>query len=230
MNSFSIILTQLKKLLQVALVFSFITSVLNAQQSPQLLNSSQLNVKSPDYNKIIIDSDYTLEEALQGITIPASIKNKLDLVTVNYYGYDGLLHQGQMIVDKTIKEDITEIFKLIEKIKFPVEKVVPIAEYNWSDDKSMLENNTSSFNYRFVSGAKILSMHARGMAIDINPKQNPYVKNGMSSPAGSHYEINTIGTIGPESQLVKAFKKRGWIWGGEWKNLKDYQHFEKKLK
>ena len=230
MNSFSIIVTQHKKLLRVVLVFSYITSVLNAQQSPQLLNSSQLNIKSPDSNKIIIDSDYTLEEALQGITIPASIKNKLDLVTVNYYGYDGLLHKGQMIVDKITKEDITEIFKLIEKIKFPVEKVVPIAEYKWSDDRSMLENNASLFNYRFVSGSKILSMHAMGMAIDINPKQNPYIKNGKSSPAGSHYEINTIGTIGPESQLVKAFKKRGWIWGGDWKSLKDYQHFEKKLK
>jgi peptidoglycan LD-endopeptidase CwlK len=230
MNSFSIIVPQLKKLLQVVLVFSFITSVLSAQQSTQLLNNSVDNVQPPDYKKIIIDSDYTLEEALQGITIPASIKNKLDLVTVNYYGYDGFLHQGQMIVDIAIKEDITEIFELIEEIKFPVEKVIPITEYDWSDDKSMLGNNTSSFNYRFVSGSKILSMHARGMAIDINPKQNPYVKNGNSSPAGSNYEINTDGTISPESQLVKAFKKRGWTWGGDWKNLKDYQHFEKKLK
>jgi len=230
MNSFSIIVTQLKKLVQVVLVFSFITSILNAQQSSQLLNNSVDNIQPLDYKKIIIDSDYTLEEALQGITIPASIKNKLDLVTVNYYGYDGFLHQGQIIVDKAIKEDITEIFELIEEIKFPVEKVIPITEYNWSDDRSMLGNNTSSFNYRFVSGSKILSMHAKGMAIDINPNQNPYVKNGNSSPAGSQYEINAIGTIGPESQLVKEFKKRGWIWGGEWKSLKDYQHFEKKLK
>lgn len=230
MSSYSIIISQLKKLLQVVLLFSLITSVLNAQQSSQLLNNSKDNVQPPDYKKIIIDSDYTLEEALQGITIPAPIKNKLDLVTVNYYGYDGLLHQGQMIVDKAIAEEIREIFKLIEDIKFPVEKVVPISEYNWSDDKSMRENNTSSFNYRFVSGSKILSMHAKGMAIDINPKQNPYVKNGKSSPAGSHYEINTMGTIGPESQLVNAFKLRGWTWGGDWKSIKDYQHFEKMLK
>jgi hypothetical protein len=72
-------------------------------------------------------------------------------------------------------------------------------------------------------------MHASGLAIDINPKQNPYVKNGSSSPAGSLYELDEYGTICPDSEIVKAFKEKGWSWGGDWKSLKDYQHFQKTL-
>ena len=104
-----------------------------------------------------------------------------------------------------------------------------MVEYNWSDDKSMRDNNTSSFNYRFLSGSKVLSMHASGLAIDINPKQNPYVKNGSNSPAGSIYELDENGTICPDSEIVRAFKEKGWTWGGDWKSLKDYQHFQKSL-
>jgi hypothetical protein len=93
----------------------------------------------------------------------------------------------------------------------------------------MKDNNTSGFNYRFISGSKILSKHASGLAIDINPKQNPYIKNGTTTPDGSIYEIDSIGTLTEDSRIVKEFKKRGWTWGGDWKSLKDYQHFQKIL-
>ena len=67
------------------------------------------------------------------------------------------------------------------------------------------------------------------MAIDINPQQNPYVKNGTSMPDGSEYNPDAKGTIRAGSELVKAFKERGWTWGGDWKSLKDYQHFQKNM-
>jgi hypothetical protein len=208
----------------------FLTSSINAQQNQQLTRYSPDKQISAPVQKIIIDADYTLDEALREGNIPSSVKNTLDLVTVNYYGFDGKLHQGQIIVNKEIADDIVEIFKVIEETRFPVEKVVPIAEYDWSDEKSMNDNNTSSFNYRFISGSRILSMHANGLAIDINPKQNPYVKNGTSIPAGSEYKLNNIGTIKPDSKIVKLFKEMGWTWGGDWKSLKDYQHFQKMIK
>ena len=84
------------------------------------------------------------------------------------------------------------LFRSIEETRFPIERVVPIVEYNWSDEKSMQDNNTSSFNYCFLSGSKIFSMHASGLSIDINPKQNPYMKNGSNSPAGSVYELDVL--------------------------------------
>lgn len=208
----------------------FLTTFVNAQENQLLTRYSPDNEQTAAVQQIIIDANYTFDEALRGSSIPSSVKNKLDLVSLKYYGFDGKLHQGQIIVNKEIANDIVEIFKVIEEVKFPVEKVVPIVEYNWSDEKSMNDNNTSSFNYRFISGSRILSMHANGLAIDINPKQNPYVKNGTSIPAGSEYKLKNMGTIEPDSKIVKAFKERGWTWGGDWKSLKDYQHFQKNIK
>jgi len=210
-------------------IFCSLTSILFAQESAQNIGYIPASEQSSKSEFTIIDSEYTLEEALRGITIPSSVKEELELVTVSYYGFDGLLHRGQIIVNKKVADDIVEIFNVIIATKFPVEKVVPMVKYNWSDEKSMRDNNTSSFNYRFLSGSKILSMHASGLAIDINPKQNPYVKNGSSSPTGSEYQLDANGTICPDSEIVKVFKERGWSWGGDWKSLKDYQHFQKTL-
>jgi peptidoglycan L-alanyl-D-glutamate endopeptidase CwlK len=211
------------------IIVLFLTTSINAQQNQQLTRYSPDKQRSTPVQKIIIDADYTLDETLRESNIPSSVKNTLDLVTVNYYGFDEKLHQGQIIVNKEIVNDIVEIFKVIEETKFPIEKVVPIVEYNWSDEKSMNDNNTSSFNYRFISGSRILSMHANGLAIDINPKQNPYIKNGTSIPADSEYKLKNMGTIEPDSKIVEAFKEKGWTWGGDWKSLKDYQHFQKKI-
>ena len=202
---------------------------LNAQQNQLLTRYSPEEQRTAFAKKIIIDADYTFDEALSESNIPSSVINTLVLVTVNYYGFDGKLHQGQILVNKDIAKDVEEIFDVIEEIKFPVERVVPIVKYDWSDEKSMNDNNTSAFNYRFISGSRILSMHANGLAIDINPKQNPYIKNGTSIPAGSEYKLNNIGTIKPDSKIVKIFKEKGWTWGGDWKSLKDYQHFQKKI-
>jgi len=201
-------------------ILSSFTSLILAQQNSQTLGYIPSTEQSSKSELIIIDSEYTLEEALQGITIPSSVIEDLEIVTVSYY---------RIIVNKKVSGDIIEIFSVIKETKFPVERVVPIVEYNWSDEKSMQDNNTSSFNYRFVSGSKIFSMHASGLSIDINPKQNPYIKNGSNSPAGSVYELDADGTICPDSEIVKVFKEKGWSWGGEWKSLKDYQHFQKIL-
>jgi len=91
----------------------------------------------------------------------------------------------------------------------------------------MLANNTSAFNYRKVTGGKSLSMHSYGFAIDINPVQNPYFKGSIVLPEGAIYNPVAPGTLTAASPIVKTFKRLGWGWGGEWKSLKDYQHFEK---
>lgn len=220
---------------QVTLIFALLSvfslnSKAIGQENPKLNNYSNKNSNTMLTKDVkIIDSDYSLLEALEGINVPYSIRRELRLVTVTYFGFDDELHQGQLIVHKQVAEEVKEIFKLIRKIKFPVEKVIPLTKYNWSDVESMLDNNTSSFNYRFISGTRVLSMHAKGLAIDINPLQNPYIKNDIVTPPGANYNSNTKGTIKPGSKLVKIFKARGWIWGGDWKSLKDYQHFQKEV-
>jgi len=189
------------------------------------------NVLSQDEEQgFVIDSDVAFEEAVAGISIPQSILENLRLVDVYYYGFNEKIHKGQLIVHKDVVLDVIEIFELIRESRFPIGKVVPISKYGWSDEKSMRDNNTSSFNYRFISGSRVISNHAAGLAIDINPALNPYIKNGNSLPENCIYDTTKAGTISASSELVKEFKQRGWQWGGDWKSLKDYQHFEKKLK
>lgn len=178
--------------------------------------------------KTITDSNIGPEKALSGMNIPAGVKKRLAIIDVTYYSFDGKLHKGQLVADKELAGEIKEIFESIRESRFPVGKVIPVSEYNWSDSLSMLDNNTSCFNYRVVIGTKVLSLHAKGRAIDLNPALNPAIKRGKTTPAGSSYNISRPGTISSSSPLLKIFEKKGWVWGGRWRSLKDYQHFEKK--
>lgn len=180
-------------------------------------------------NEIIIDCNYNFPESVRGIEIPRSILKQLILLEVEYYSFDKKLHKGQIVINKSVKKDVAEIFQIIKKMKFPIAKVIPIVKYNWSDVASMQDNNTSAFNYRKVAGQKVLSPHAYGLAIDINPMQNPHIKRGKVTSPNTTYDPNADGTIVKDSRLVKEFLKRGWQWGGFWKSSKDYQHFEKIL-
>jgi peptidoglycan LD-endopeptidase CwlK len=192
--------------------------------------TSQNNQSSIEETGYVVDSEIDFDTAVSGKNIPQSVIKNLRIVDVYYYGFDNKLHKGQLIVHKEVVLDIIEIFEFIRESQFPVKKVVPISNYGWSDEKSTMDNNTSAFNYRFISGTRVISKHAYGLAIDINPLLNPYIKNGTSLPANCVYDTTKAGTLSVDSQLVTEFKLKGWQWGGEWKSLKDYQHFEKKLK
>jgi peptidoglycan L-alanyl-D-glutamate endopeptidase CwlK len=184
-------------------------------------------VERDQKNEILIDSDLSLTEAIGNQSVPDQIRKELVLVEVEYYAPDGKLHRGQLVIHQSLKEEIVEIFGEIKEAKFPLAKVIPVSHYNFSDDKSMEDNNTSSFNYRVIEGSNKLSNHALGRALDINPLFNPLVKNGETKPRTAKYDAAVLGTITADSVIVKLFKQRGWSWGGDWKQLKDYQHFEK---
>ena len=178
---------------------------------------------------IVIDANLTFQEAIKGTKAPKSLIDSLKLITVQYYGFDGKIHQGQLVINQAVEKDIKEIFGIIKQIKFPIKKVVPIVKYNWSDDSSMNDNNTSAFCYRTIYNTNRLSNHSFGRAIDINPFTNPVIyKNGRVSPAKAKYNINAKGTITKNCRIVKEFKLRGWRWGGDFKSKKDYQHFDKR--
>lgn len=180
---------------------------------------------------IVVDSKHTFESATAGTKAPMNIIDKLELFEVEYYGFDGRVHTGKLLMHKELKKDIVEVFALMKEKKFPVQKVIPIVDYNWSDDASMEDNNTSGFNYRFVANTTRLSNHATGRAIDINPFQNPAVySDGKVSPKGAKYDKKAPGTIRDGDFIVTEFKKRGWRWGGDFTSLKDYQHFDKEIK
>ena len=189
-----------------------------------LLNTNSINLQD---DNVIIDCSYSFTEAVSNLDFPNDIKNNLIILTVRYYSFEDKLHQGQIVINKNLEEDIKSIFKLIEEKRFKVAKVIPIVFYNWSDEKSMLDNNTSAFNYRFIAGTKKLSNHSTGKAIDINPFLNPQVFKDKVYPNSAKYNPKVEGTITADLFLVNEFKKMGWSCGGDWKDSKDYQHFEK---
>ncbi len=199
----------------------------NRDNAIQKTEIEKVKMKDSTSEKVIVDSDYSLAEALDGIIIPPAVKKSLIIINVQYYSFDGKIHQGQVVISEDLKSDIEKIFKEIQREKFPIAKAIPIVYYGWDDEKSMEDNNTSAFNYRVIAGTKKLSNHSFGTAIDINPLLNPYIRKDLHQPRGSVYNPSRSGTISNNSLLVKAFRTLGWDWGGDWKDRKDYQHFEK---
>ena len=181
-----------------------------------------------DNEEIIIDSAMSFSEAIEGTNAPLEIVDSLALIDVLYYCFDGLKHQGQIIVNNDLEDDVYEIFALIEKLQFPVGKVIPIVTYQWDDHSSMASNNSSAFNFRVIEGTTKLSLHSFGRAVDINPVQNPVIyPNGFIAPEGAKYSPLKAGTFSAKNQVVQEFIRRGWHWGGNFEQPKDYHHFEK---
>ncbi len=175
----------------------------------------------------IIDSAMTLEEALSGLTFPEDIRKSLVLLDVRHFGFDEHVHHGQLVVHQAMATETSTIFEKLFEMRFPIERVVPVVEYGWDDDRSMAANNSSAFNYRLISGTDRLSNHSHGLAVDINPALNPYTqKDGLVVPPGATYDPTRSGTITKDGPVVALFSAHGWGWGGDWER-KDWQHFEK---
>ena len=149
--------------------------------------------------------------------------------------FSGTTRTGEIICNKAIAQDLMEIFKELYDNEYQIDKIRLIDEYGGDDDLSCGDNNSSCFNYRVVGGTDTLSKHALGLAIDINPFQNPYITypNGVEriSPIGSEpYADRSSGLphmILEGDLCYNLFIEHGFTWGGHWKTLKDYQHFQK---
>jgi len=151
---------------------------------------------------------------------------------LSHYGFDGAVHTGELVVHKALASEVLTIFKALFALRFPVEKMKVIDDYQGDDDASMADNNTSAFNCRFVAGKPgVFSKHSSGRAIDINPRTNPMVVDGaIFPPAGSAFidrKQNAPGILRAGDRAVREFTRRGWVWGGTWVAMRDYQHLEK---
>ena len=165
-------------------------------------------------------------------TVP---REDLRYVHVRHMGFDGEAKDGELVVNKAIADDVLAIFEELYKADYPIEKVRLVDEYDADDEASMSDNNSSAFNFRFISHTTRISRHGLGMAVDINTRYNPYVKtvDGKLSiePAnGADYVDRSKDfphKIDHEDLCYKRFKEHGFTWGGDWTHSKDYQHFER---
>ncbi|MCK2214419.1 M15 family metallopeptidase [Actinomadura sp. ATCC 31491] len=156
----------------------------------------------------------------------------LRLVRLSYWGFDDAPHTGELVVRKTVTDDITTVFRKLYDWRWPIQQMKLVDAFKADDYASIDANNTSAFNCRNATGSSNWSNHAYGAAIDINPRQNPYV-TASGSTAHKNAEKFTKrpmkgkGVINPGDKVVKAFAAVGWEWGGYWSGTKDLQHFSK---
>jgi hypothetical protein len=169
----------------------------------------------------------------QGCEVPRSDLRYLELSYVDFEGHE---HLGQMVCNRHIADDLLYIFRRLYEARYPIASMRLIDDYGADDARSMAANNTSCFCYRRVAGSTALSKHSRGMAVDVNPLYNPcvYVRSGrVLPPEGRAYAHgrdrckDIPGKIDTADLCYRLFVSRGFRWGGAWRTLKDYQHFEK---
>lgn len=199
-----------------------------------------LNPETAFYQEPLSDE---LKDYITGASYPDLPADQLaisydDLVYLHllHYDFEGNVQEGEMICNVKIADDLLEIFRALYDAQYEIDKIRLIDEYGADDDLSCADNNTSCFNYRVVAGSTHLSNHAYGMAIDINPFQNPYITypGGVEriSPVGS--EPYADRNSGLEHMILRGdlcyqlFTEHGFFWGGNYKSMKDYQHFEMK--
>ena len=158
----------------------------------------------------------------------------LRYIHVLHKDLEGKTHEGEIICNTYIAYDVLDIFMKLYEASYPIEKVRLVDEYGADDETSMRDNNSSSFNFRFISHTTKISKHGLGLAVDINTLYNPYVKEvdgkKILEPAtAGEYTDRTKNfpyKIDTEDLCYKLFIEHGFEWGGNWKTVKDYQHFE----
>lgn len=206
----------------------------NVIPEPQEVVSAREIVEGDDVYNRIIGKSY--------VENPNVALSDLRYLNISYYDFNHQIQRGEMIVNKAIVDDVMNIFKELYDIEYEIYSMRLIDDF-WtgdgdsSDTASCDANNTSSFCYREITGGGDLSNHAWGCAIDINPQQNPYVSYKSGSPKWSHENANDYidRSVVKDHMIVEGdecyniFAKYGFSWGGAWKTIKDYQHFEKKI-
>lgn len=174
---------------------------------------------------------------MQGKSFKADCQVKredLRYLQVLYKDLAGKTQQGEMVCHQAIAAKLVAIFQELYGAGYPIERMQLIDDFDADDERSMEANNASCFNYRLISHTNRISKHGLGMAVDINPLYNPYVKTVagrlLIEPAAAAPYIDRRKAfpckITVDDLCCQLFKAHGFIWGGDWTDRKDYQHFE----
>lgn len=162
-----------------------------------------------------------------GCPVPLS---GLRTIRMTYWGFDDRAHTGELVVNAKAAQDLVKVFKRLYDRKYPIRRMESVDVYKGSDFDSIEANNTSAFNCRSATGSGSWSQHAYGLAVDINPCENPYVSSDghVAHPRCVKYRNRSRkdpAVIHRNDPVVRAFSSIGWGWGGLWSSVKDYQHF-----
>ena len=156
---------------------------------------------------------------------------QLRRLRLRYWGFDRQAHLGTLVVNARAVTPLVRVFARLYSARFPIRRMRPIDAYGGSDERSLNADNTTAFNCRraVASGPKRWSVHAYGLAIDVNPVENPYLEGGRVHPRAGRAYLNRSrirrGMAVRGRLLVRSFASVGWRWGGRRTGTPDYQHF-----
>ncbi|MCH2038892.1 MAG: M15 family metallopeptidase [Rickettsiales bacterium] len=162
---------------------------------------------------------------------------RLRLLTLSYIDMDDTpKHDGKLVILDATADYVIAIFRTLYDMGFPIDNMNTIDFYHGNDEASMADNNSSAFNFRAIEGQEdMISVHSYGTAIDINPKQNPYIiltdedtpNVFVYPPAGKYFINRTNHRKGMVEPIVDVFKHHGFpVWGGNWNDPLDWHHFQ----
>ena len=169
----------------------------------------------------------------QGCPVPLS---DLRLLTVSHRSFRGRTRNGQLVVNKRAARPLARVFRRLYQLHFPIRHLRFDDAYGPRGGRPRGGDVSGSFECRQAvpspctggKGTGSWSMHAYGLAVDLNPRENPYVGCGQSrDPAARRYRDRSRHRRGMVTRrVVDAFSSIGWGWGGSWAgNTKDYMHF-----
>jgi len=155
----------------------------------------------------------------------------LRLLKLRHHTFAGAVSMGELVVHARVAEEVLAIFERLFAAGFPLASLRRVDVFAGDDERSMAANNSSGFNFRKVQGTELLSHHAYGLAIDINPVQNPWLHAGrVDPPEGRAYldrEHIRPGMIVRPGAVLEVFEAAGWVWGGDEVGAPDFHHFSK---
>jgi D-alanyl-D-alanine carboxypeptidase len=153
----------------------------------------------------------------------------LRYVTVSFRGFDGRAHTGELVVHERVAAQVVSVFARLYGARFPIEEMRLVTGADLEAHPTGDGNNTAAFVCRAARKQTRWSAHAYGLAVDLNPFQNPYRRGDLVLPelAGA-YENRARprpGMIRPGDVVTSAFADIGWTWGGTWRSPRDLMHF-----
>ncbi len=153
----------------------------------------------------------------------------LRYLTVGFRGFDGRAHTGELVVRDTVADDVVGVFRRLFAAGFPIESMRLVTTADLEAPPTGDGNNTAAYVCRATRRQTTWSAHAYGLAIDLNPFQNPYRSGDLVLPElASAYEDRTWhrpGMVLPGGVAVRAFEAVGWTWGGDFRTVSDLMHF-----
>lgn len=153
----------------------------------------------------------------------------LRYLTLTFRGFDDAAHTGELVVAASEARDVVGVFRTLFRADFPIEEMRLPGTADLEAAPTGDGNNTAGLVCRAARGQTRWSAHAYGLAIDLDPFQNPYTSGDLVLPelASAYLDRDRVrpGMVQPDDVAVRAFARIGWSWGGEWQSLQDYQHF-----